>query len=127
MSQSRQTPQRDCGAPRIRKDEARSKMSSGAALGMFAFADLFNDLGAEGFEVARVARRNDPVIDHDFRIFPFRPGVGDVCLDRLVRRHLSAFGDAGFDQQPRRMANRGNDLLLVGDVLDEGERSRFHA
>jgi hypothetical protein len=47
---------------------------------MFAFADLFNDLGAEGIEVARVARCNDPVIDHDFRIFPSRIGVGDATL-----------------------------------------------
>src|ERR1700676_5301023 len=42
----------------------------GAALGMFAFLDLFDDLGAERIKVAGIARCDDAVIDNDLGIFP---------------------------------------------------------
>src|ERR1700753_2413329 len=41
-------------------------MASGrAALGTAAFLDLFDDLTAEGFEAAWIARRDDALIDND--------------------------------------------------------------
>src|SRR5882757_3511754 len=71
-----------------------------AALGMPAFPDFFDDFRAEGFEVTGIARGDHALIDNDFSILPFGAGIGDVGLDRLVRCHLPALGDAGFDQQP---------------------------
>src|SRR5947209_3112294 len=86
---------------------------------VFTFRDLFDDLGAERIQIAWIARRNHTLVDDDFGIFPIRTGILDVRLDRLVGRHLAPLRDAGFDQQPRRVADRGDDLLLVEDVLDE--------
>jgi hypothetical protein len=42
------------------------------------FPDLFDDLGAEGFEITRIARSNDALVDDDFGILPLRTGVGDA-------------------------------------------------
>src|ERR1700694_576563 len=97
----------------------------GAALGMFAFLDLFDDLGAERIKVAGIARCDDAVIDNDLGIFPFGAGIDDISLDRLVRCHPATFGKAGLDQQPGCVADGGDDLLLIVDVLDEGKRVRF--
>src|SRR3954462_15902101 len=93
-----------------------------AALGVAAFLYLFEDLGAEGPEITRVARGDDALVDDDLGILPLRPGIGDVGLDRFVGGHPAALRDAGLDQQPGRMAARGNDLLGVEDALDEGQR-----
>ena len=89
---------------------------------MAAFLHLLDDLGAEGLEVAGVARSDHALIDDHFRILPSGAGIGDIGLDRLVGRHLPAMGDAGFDQQPGRMTNRSDDFLGVEDVLDEFKR-----
>ena len=89
---------------------------------MFALADFFDDLGAERFQVARVSGRNDSFVDDDFGVFPFRAGIGDVGLDRFIRRHLSALGDAGFNQQPGRMADGGDDFVLIIESANELQR-----
>src|SRR6202012_2706842 len=101
--------------------------SGRAALGVTAFLDLFDDLAAEGFEVARIARRDDPLVDDDLGVLPFGAGVGDVGLDRLERRHPAPLGDPGLDQQPRRVAHCRDDLLGAEDILDELERLGFDA
>src|SRR5450759_4288227 len=45
---------------------------------VFAFVDLFDDLGAECIEIAGFARGNDTIIDHDCGIFPFGARVHDI-------------------------------------------------
>ena len=52
-------------------------------------------------------------------IFPFCTSIFHVGLDRFVRRHLATLGDAGLDQEPRRVADSGDDLLGLEEVLDE--------
>jgi hypothetical protein len=99
--------------------------SGRAALGVTALLDLFYDLSAEGFKIARITGRDHSLIDDDFRILPLGTGVRDVGLDGLERRHPAALGDAGLDQQPRRVADCRNDFLRIEDVLDELERLRF--
>src|SRR3979490_750993 len=74
-----------------------SSLSGRAAPGVTAFFDLLDDLGAEGFEIARISRGDYALIDDHFGIFPRRAGVGDVGLDRLERRHPAALRDAGLD------------------------------
>src|SRR3954452_6132870 len=96
-----------------------------AALGVAAFLHLFDDLGAEGLEVTRIARGDDALVDDDLRILPLRAGIGDVGLDRFVGRHPAALRDAGLDQQPGRVADRGYDLLRVEDALDETQSLRL--
>lgn len=51
--------------------------------------------------------------------FPFRAGVDDVRFDGLVRGHSAALGDSCLDQK---VADGGDNFLLVEDLLDEGER-----
>jgi hypothetical protein len=53
---------------------------------MFTLFDRFDD--AEGIKVAWIARGDDAIVDNDFRIFPFRAGVRDIRLDRLVGGQL---------------------------------------
>src|ERR1700742_2924525 len=98
-------------------------MASGrAALSVTAFLYFFDDLGAEGFEIAGITRSYDALVDYDFGILPLGSGVGDVGLDGLERRHPASLRDAGLYQQPRRVADGRDDLLRIEDVLDELER-----
>src|SRR4051812_20380769 len=94
---------------------------------MAPFLDLFDDLGAEGLEITGIARGDQPLIDDDLGILPSRTGIGDVCLDRMIGRHLAALRDAGFDQKPGRMANRRNHLLGIEHILDELQGLWFDA
>jgi hypothetical protein len=54
---------------------ALSWPSRGAALGVAAFFDLFDDLGTEGFQIARVAGRDDALVYNDLGVFPFCAGI----------------------------------------------------
>src|SRR3569833_2169720 len=65
-----------------------------ASLTMAPFFDLFDDLCAERFQIARIARSDDPLSDHDFRIFPLATRVNDICFDGFEGRHFAALGNA---------------------------------
>ena len=69
-----------------------------------------------------MARCDDALVNHDRGIFPFGAGIDHVGLDRLIRGDLAALDDAGFNQQPRRVADCRDDLLLVEEILDQLER-----
>src|SRR4051794_3973487 len=86
---------------------------------MTTLLDLFDDLGAEGFQVSWIARRDQALIYDDFRIFPLGACVRNVGLDRLERRHPAALGDTCLDQEPRSVTNSRDNLLRIEDVLDE--------
>src|SRR6266702_2069314 len=61
---------------------ADHRTPSCAALGMPAFPNLFDDLGAEGLKVTRISRGDHALVDDDFRIFPFCAGiVTSVLID----------------------------------------------
>lgn len=89
---------------------------------MLAFAHFLDDLFRERFEIAGIARGDDALIGHDFAVFPFGAGIDHVGLDRIIRRHLAALGDAGLDQEPRRMAHGGDRLAGIEKRLDERQR-----
>src|ERR1700751_1492561 len=90
-----------------------------------ALLDLFDDLDAEGFEIARIAGGNHALIANDLRILPLRARVRHVGLDRFEGGHLTALRDTGLDEKPGRVTDGCDDLLRVEDILDELERLRF--
>ena len=102
--------------PFLQNKRADLGVLRGAALSVATFLDLLNDFRTERFEVSGIARRDHALIDHDLGIFPFAARIHDVGLDRFVGRHLAALGDTGFDQKPRRVANRRHDFLRVEDI-----------
>ena len=77
---------------------------------MRAFAHLFDDLVHEGFEIAGIAAGDEALIGHDRLVAPLPARIDHVGLDRVVGRALLALDDARLDQQPRRVADRGDRL-----------------
>ena len=94
---------------------------------MLPLGDLLDHLAIKRREIIRLAAGHQSVIDHDFTIDPFRAGVFQVGLNRLVAGHLAPFDDAGVDQRPWAMANRGDGLAGVEECADEVERLRVAA
>jgi hypothetical protein len=84
-----------------------------------AFLDLLDDFGAESFKITWIPRRDNTLVDDDFRILPMRASIGDVSFDRFEGRHPTAFRDAGLDKQPGRVTNGRDDFVRVENVLDE--------
>jgi hypothetical protein len=60
---------------------------------MLAFDDLFDDLFAEGIELARVTRGEDTLVGNDLRFLPIRAGVHGIRFDRLVEGHLGSWAN----------------------------------
>jgi len=54
--------------------------SRGAALGVAAFLDLFDNLGTEGFQVAPGCGRDDALVYNDLGVFPFAPAFATSVL-----------------------------------------------
>src|SRR5688572_12750093 len=87
-----------------------------------AFFNLVDDLHAEGFEVAGIAAGDEAGVGDDFAIEPFAAGIDHVGLDRLVGSHLPTAHRIDFDQQPRRMTDRSDDLARVEEIANELQR-----
>src|SRR5581483_8889686 len=75
------------------------------------FADLLDDLGREGLEVARVAACDDALIDDHLFVDPVGARVFNGGRHRVIGGHLAAFGEARLDQNPWRVTDRGDRLL----------------
>src|SRR5690242_3103412 len=89
------------------------------ALLVAPFPYLLDDLGHEGLEIAGRAAGDDALVHHDLLVDPLAAGVLDVLADRLVGGEREALHRVGLDQQPRRMADRGDRLAGVEEGLDD--------
>src|SRR5690606_28381919 len=96
--------------------------SSCSASFVTAFVDFFGNLVAKSVEIAGVAGGNEALVGDDGTVFPEPAGIDDIGLDRGVGRDLAALDDAGFDQQPWRVADCGDDLLVIPEGFYEIER-----
>lgn len=84
--------------------------------------DLLDDLLRKRFEVARIARGDDATIRDDGLVLPLGDGIDHVGLDGMPRRHLAGLRDAGLDQWPRHMADRGDRFAGRIERLDQRQR-----
>ena len=105
----------------------QSSASGRAAPGVTPFSDFLDDLLAEDFQIAWIARGDHALVDDHLRILPLGAGIDHIGPDRLVRRHPAALRDVRFDQKPGCMANGGNNLVGVEDVPDEFQGFGFDA
>src|SRR3954465_15360419 len=87
-----------------------------------AFLDLIDDLGAEGVQITWIAAGNDTAVRDHFAINPPAAGVDHVGFDRLVGPPLPPAHCVDFDQQPRRVAHRGNDFAGVKEIANQLQR-----
>src|SRR5690606_10026653 len=90
-----------------------------AALVMTTFADLLLDLGHERLEIGGAPARDHAIIDDDRLVPPVGAGVDHVRSDRFVGGGIGALDDACLDQQPRPVADGGEDLARPIEVPDE--------
>src|SRR4051812_36689744 len=81
--------------------------------GVPSFLYLLDDLGDEGRQVLRAAARDDAVVGHDLLVDPLPAGVFQVLADRFVRRDITAAHGVGLNQEPRPMADGGDDFAAV--------------
>jgi hypothetical protein len=86
---------------------------------VLTLGDLFHDLFRECLQITWVARRDNALIGNDFSILPLATRIGDVSFDGLVRCGAPALDYAGLDEQPRRMADCRDHLLLIIEGPDE--------
>src|SRR5436190_16849110 len=89
---------------------------------MDSLADLFNQLGIEGWEVIGLATGDESVVDDDFFINPGGPSVLEVRLDRLIRSHSPTGGHPSIDQSPGTMTDGGNRFTSVEECFHELKR-----
>lgn len=100
-------------------DSANKKLSCKGRALVLTFLDFFDDLGNKCIEVAGVAARHDAIVRHHRLVDPVGTSIDHIHLDRLVRGGFAAADTVGFNQQPRRMANGGNDFAFGQKSLDE--------
>jgi hypothetical protein len=83
---------------------------------------LFDDLGREGLDIAGIAAGNKSLIDNHLLVDPVGAGIFHVGRHRVIGRHPAAFGDAGFDQHPRRVADRRKRFLAGIEIAHQRNR-----
>jgi hypothetical protein len=101
--------------------------SGSAALAVLALGYFLHNLRGKRLQIAGMTRCDEAFVGHDLLVLPPGAGIDQIGLHGFVGRHLAAFGDAGVDQQPRRMADGGNHLLLVEELADQFEGVRIGA
>jgi len=89
---------------------------------MPAFLYFLDDLRDKGLEVSRISACDQSVIHHNWLIAPVRASVDHVRFDRLVRRCVRAFHNAGLNQQPWPMADSGERLARFIELPDQLNR-----
>src|SRR5665648_20252 len=111
--------------PKSRQSQIVSRMdqrSGDLAILVAAFLHLFDDLGAEGFEIVWIAAGDQALIHDDRLVDPFGAGIFHIRRHGVIGRHRPALGDAGFHQHPRRMADGRDRLFAVEKVAHERDR-----
>ena len=94
---------------------------------MAAFFHFLDDLRHEGIEVARMTAGDQTLVHHHLFVLSVGTRMDHVGPDGLVRRCIAAIDDARLDQKPLRVADRGDDLALVVELLDVADHVVFHA
>src|SRR5262249_16314081 len=82
-------------------------------------ACVVDDRPGEGLEVARIARGDHAAVHHHLRVLPVRARIDDVRSNRFVGGFPAPLDDVGLDQQPGRVAHRGDELAAIVHGADE--------
>src|SRR4029450_13517126 len=94
-------------------------LNLGGASFVSALGDLLHNLLREGFEIAWVTGRHDPLVSHDLHSLPFGSGIDHVCLDRLVRGCPPPLDDIRLDEEPGGITDSRHDLSLIEEGTNE--------
>src|SRR5690606_6243585 len=94
-------------------------VSLGALPRVYALRDLLDQLAVESRQVVGSAAGDEPLVDDDFLVDPVATRVADIGLEAGVRGQLAPFEDAGFDEYPWSMADRGDRLAFLEEALHE--------
>ncbi len=86
---------------------------------MRAFAELLDDLGAEGRKVLGSAAGDQAVVHHHLLIDDVGAGVLQILADGGPAGQGASLGQAGVDQDPGRVADRPDRLARLGEGADE--------
>src|SRR3954447_24488204 len=84
-----------------------------------ALAELLDRLRAEGGDVVGLAAGHEALVHVDLLVDPRAAGVAHVGLQRRPRRDRAALDDAGLDQDPRAVADRGDRLVRLRERRGE--------
>jgi amino acid efflux transporter len=95
----------------------RSSGSGGLAGG--AVRQRLEEGGVEGRQVVGVAARDEVAVLDDLLVDPLRAGVAQVGLEAGPAGDGAAAHDAGLDEGPGRVADRGHRLAARHEVADE--------
>src|SRR3954470_12870304 len=81
--------------------------------GVSSFPDLFDDLRAEGLEIARIATGDDAAICDNFFVYPLTARVLHIGLDRMIGSYVATSHSIQLDQQPGCMTHRRNHFARI--------------
>src|SRR3954454_22125125 len=90
---------------------------------VLALAELLDRLRAEGGDVVGLAARDEAVVNVDLLVDPRAAGVADIGLQRGERGDRAPLDDAGLDEDPWRVADRGDRLVRLREVGGELDRA----
>src|SRR4051812_8030288 len=82
---------------------------------VLALAELLDRLRAEGRDVVGLAAGDEALVHVDLLVDPGAARVAHVGLQRRPRRDRAALDDAGLDQDPGPVADRGDRLVRRGE------------
>src|SRR2546428_4971810 len=94
---------------------------------MPAFAEFFDHLFLERWNIVRLAARNQAVIDNDLFIHPISASVFHIGLDRRPGSERSAAYYASIDQHPWPVTNRCDRFAFAKEMARELECFRSGA
>src|SRR3954447_14601534 len=89
-----------------------------------AHLELVDHRLVERGDVARVSAGDHAVVADSGIVRPRPAGVADVGLEAWPRGERQVADDVRLDQQPRRVADRCDRLVLLVEVAGEGDRAR---
>ena len=81
------------------------------------------DRRVEGVQITRIAAGDEVAVDYHRFVRHIGTGIFQIGAHRRPAGDGSAIDDIGLDQQPRRMADRRDDLLVVHEFLNDRDRA----
>src|SRR5687768_9542282 len=99
--------------------QARRSATRLAELRRGAGCEVVQDLAREGLEIFGLAAGDEVAIVDDLLVNDDRAAIAEIALDRLPGGQRAPVADPGGDHDLRAVTDRGDELPLAIELLDE--------